>query len=72
MQQQVAGYSERAREARLRRLAARQGLRLQKSRSRTPEHHHWQQYWLVDAERNLLMSPEVGLNLEEVERWLQT
>jgi hypothetical protein len=65
---------ESARESRLRRKARRQGLRLAKSRSRTPEHHDWQTFCLVDARNNFVVASAgwttYGLSLDEVESWL--
>ena len=44
--------TDSAQEARLRRLARRQGT-LRKSRCRTPEAIVYGQYWVIDADRNL-------------------
>lgn len=65
---------EKIRENRLRRMADRQGLRLEKSRRRDPRALDYGTYWLVDADRN---TPVVwgsqsgyGLSLDDVERAL--
>lgn len=65
---------EAARESRLRSRARRQGYRLRKSRSRTPEHLDWQTFGLVDAESNFVVAGSqgsgLGLSLDDVERIL--
>lgn len=64
----------RNREARVRRLAARHELRLEKCRARTPEDPRWATYQLVDPYSNTLVSYRngdgYGMSLEDVEREL--
>ena len=57
-------------EARLRRLAYRQGLVLRKSRRRIPEALDYGRFWLIDPHTNGLVTSESGLDLTEVEEWL--
>jgi hypothetical protein len=64
--------AEKARENRVRRMAARRGLMLQKSRRRDPRAWDYGSYWLVDAERNTLAFPdEHGGSLDDMERYLR-
>jgi len=42
-------------EARLRRVARTVGVRVEKSRCRTPETPSYGGYWLVDADRNFVL-----------------
>jgi hypothetical protein len=67
------------RENRLRRMATRQGLRLEKSRRRDQRALDFGAYYLIegparDGDTNwrgrLLVSPEQGFTLDEVERYL--
>lgn len=67
--------AEKAREARLRRLAEAQGLRLEKSRARNPAIPGYGTYRIVDNVSNLVMAYNMaadyyGLDLDEVEQWL--
>jgi hypothetical protein len=64
--------TDKVRENRLRRVAERQGLRLTKSRRRDPRATDYGVYWLVDLRTNGLESPESGLNLDEVETYLNS
>jgi len=70
----------KVRENRMRRMAQRQGLRLEKSRRRDPRAYDFGTYYLVQGppperggtnwrERDLV-SPEQGMTLDEVEKWL--
>ncbi len=66
---------DKVRENRLRRAAARQGLSLTKSRRRDPRAYDYGLYWLVKVEGTgwrgrLLVSPELGLSLDEIEACL--
>jgi hypothetical protein len=62
---------DKVRENRVRRMAERQGLILRKSRSRDRRAWDFGNYWLMDADRNALVFPDVhGGSLEDVERYL--
>jgi hypothetical protein len=61
--------SEKVRENRARRAAARQWLSLTKSRRRDPLALDHGLYWLRRAD-DTLASPELGVQLDEVERIL--
>jgi hypothetical protein len=67
--------NEKAREHRLRRLAARQGLILQRSRCRTPEAPEYGTYQLV-SENGILevygLQSGFGLTLDEIEKTLSS
>jgi hypothetical protein len=66
--------TEKSREARLRRMAARQGLILHKSRRRDPNAIGYGGYMLVNAEMNAVVHGELdsfnALSLDDVEAWL--
>ena len=66
--------AEKVRENRLRRMAERQGLRLEKSRRRDPRAVDYGTYQLVDPATNTLVSYGLGggygLNLDEIEHAL--
>lgn len=66
--------TEKSREARVRRMADRQGLILQKSRRRDPRALGYGGYMLVDASTNSVVAGELdsprALTLDEVEDWL--
>ncbi len=66
--------SEKAREARLRRLARGQGLALVRSRNRTPGTLVFGTYGLTDPYRNAWAATRgadgYGLDLDEIEAWL--
>ncbi len=66
--------SENAREARLRRLARRQGLALVRSRNRTPGTLVFGTYGLIDQYGNAWAATHgadgYGLGLDEIEAWL--
>ena len=57
-------------------MAAKQGLRLEKSRRRDPDAWDYATYQRRDAERNLLvyanwaMQRPYGLDLDDIEAWL--
>ena len=58
-------------ENRLRAAAARQGLRLVKSRRRDPRAIDFGTYWLLDVSTNgLVASDQFGLGLDDVARYL--
>jgi hypothetical protein len=57
-------------EARIRRMAKRQGLQLQKSRHRDPLARGFGKYWLVDENEVLIVGEKYGLTLEQAETWL--
>jgi hypothetical protein len=62
---------DKPREARLRRVAKRKGLVLQKSRRRDPRAVDYGRYFLVMPEYNALPGNQAfGLSLDDVERWL--
>lgn len=56
-------------ENRLRRAAARQGLRLVKSRTRDPRALTYGVYWLADA-NNVLVTGEPGRGIADIAKWL--
>jgi hypothetical protein len=61
--------TEKAREQRLRRLAQRKGLALVKPRSG----EMWGgPYWILNPYRNLILSYEHGMTLDEAEAWLNS
>lgn len=62
--------SEKVRENRLRRMAERQGFVLRRSRRRDPRAIDYGVYWLIDPNLNTIESAEMGMNLDDVERWL--
>lgn len=66
--------SEKVRENRLRRKAARQGLALRKSRSRTPEAPDYGTYCLVDESSNCFALADrnmgYGYDLDDIEKYL--
>jgi len=66
--------AEKVRENRLRRAAARQGLRLEKSRRRDPRALDYGTYQLVNPFNNTLVAGNLnqgyGLTLDDVERAL--
>jgi hypothetical protein len=62
---------DKVRENRLRRMAERQGLVLQKSRRRDPRALDYGVYRLIDVRRNVNVEPGgEGMSLDEVEAWL--
>ena len=69
--------ADKIRENRLRRMADRQGLRLQKSRRRDPRAIDYATYMLIDPSTNTVVAG-VGatgrseFSLDEVEDWLTT
>jgi hypothetical protein len=67
----MAKTPDKVREKRVRRMAERQGLLLRKSRRRDRLAWDFGSYWLVDADRNALVFPDVhGGSLEDMERYL--
>jgi hypothetical protein len=65
---------EKIRENRLRRMAERQGLKLEKSRRRDPRATGYGTYMLVDPDRNTIVAGDrnsgYGMSLEEIEKAL--
>lgn len=65
---------DKVRENRLRRMAERQGLQLQKSRRRDPRAYDYGSYQLVDTATNVMAAGNhqtgYGLDLDQVEAWL--
>lgn len=62
--------NEKVRENLLRRMATRRGLALTKSRRRDPRALDYGKYWIADARTNALLTPEQGMDLDEIEEWL--
>ena len=60
---------DKIRENRLRRMAERQGLALRKSRRRDPRALDYGAYYLVNPNRNCIVSRE-RLDLDEVEAYI--
>lgn len=56
------------RQNRLRRTAAMQGFKLQKSRRRDPSAPDYGRWWLIDPHRNTVLLENV--DLDQVEAWL--
>lgn len=61
---------DKVRENRLRRMAERQGFQLTKSRRRDPRAIDYGKYWISDPRTNGLLTPEQGMDLDEIETWL--
>jgi hypothetical protein len=61
--------AEKVRENRLRRVAGRRGLRLEKSRRRDPQAMDYGLFWIVQATGKAVV-PSRGMTLTEVEAWL--
>lgn len=70
----MADQEDKVRENRLRRMAARQGLRLEKSRRRDPRALDYGGWMIVDLRSNAVVaggSPiPFRLSLDDVEAWL--
>lgn len=68
--------ASRVDENRVRRMAARQGLVVNKSRRRDPNALDYGRYWIVEPRRNVIATSlegqEHGITLEEVEAWLRS
>ncbi len=66
--------TEKVREARLRRLAQRQGIKLVRSRRRDPQAADFGRYTLVDPETNRAIAGEQSsaMTLDDVEVWLSS
>jgi hypothetical protein len=64
-----ATQAEKVHENRVRRMAERQGLRLQKSRRRDPRALDYGVYVLIDNARNAVVSGE-SKSLADIERYL--
>jgi hypothetical protein len=67
--------AERVRENRLRRMADRQGLRLEKSRRRDPRAIDYDRYWLLDLATGDVVAGASSIGrpdwtLDQVEAWL--
>lgn len=66
---------EKVRENRLRRMAERQGVRIEKSRRRDPRAYDFDCWWIVDPLNNAIVTGaghngRPSLTLDEVEAWL--
>lgn len=59
--------ADKVREDRLRRMASRRKLRLQKNRRRDPQAYDYG-YWTIYSESNRIVGE--AANLDELERWL--
>jgi hypothetical protein len=68
----AAEQSEKVRENRLRRMAERQRLALEKSRRRDPRAYDYGLYRIVDLYRNTVVAGggEFSMSLDDVERYL--
>lgn len=64
----ATGTQEKTKEKRLRRMAERQGMVLRKSRRRDERALDFGAYWLI--ERNVVVTPSRGLDLDGIEAWL--
>jgi hypothetical protein len=66
--------AEKIRENRIRRMAERRGLQLQKSRRRDPQAWDYSTYRLIDAGANAVVASsgpgDYGMDLDEIEAWL--
>ena len=62
--------SESIREQRLRRMAERQGYRLNRSKRRDPRAYDHGKYFVTDIFTNVLQTDERGMTLDQVEDWL--
>lgn len=66
--------ADKVRENRLRRMAARQGYQLAKSRRRDPLAVDFGVYWIVDPNSNAIVAGDPsnggGMDLDTVEKWL--
>jgi hypothetical protein len=68
----IASMEVLRQEARVRRMARRQGLALMKSRRRNPEVPDFGGYWLTDPFRNaLVFGGDWGASLEEISEYLR-
>ena len=72
----MTGGNEKVRENRLRRTAARQRLRLEKSRRRDPNTADYGTYQLVDVDTKLLRFAKhwnrgYGMSLDDIEEYLR-
>jgi hypothetical protein len=64
--------TDKVRENLMRRMAKRQGLELTKSRTRDERALDYGVYWLSNPnDNNLIITPEQGIDLDEVELWLR-
>ena len=70
---------DKVRENRLRRIAARRGFILKRSRRRDPQALDYGKYWLIDARTNALVYPKLpasaaewGTELDDVELYLNS
>jgi len=73
--QGMAPDTDKARETRLRRLAERRGLRLQKSPRRDPHASDFGTYQLVDAREGWIVAEQpagqgYGMTFDDIEEWL--
>jgi hypothetical protein len=67
--------ADKIRENRLRRMAERQGFALRRSRRRDPHALDYGIYWIIDLAKDTAVAsgsyPDRGMDLDEVEEWLQ-
>jgi hypothetical protein len=62
--------STKVHENRVRRMASRQGLVVQKSGRRDPRALDYGLYWLFEIGTDALVSAEEGMTLDQTEAWL--
>ena len=67
--------AEKAREARIRRAAARVGLTLERAKTRTEYHHEFGTYQLLETGTGRVVASSLqygfGLSLDEAGQWLE-
>jgi hypothetical protein len=68
----VPSTDDKIRENRLRQMAARQGLRVEKSRRRDPRALDYGVFWLIEDRTNVLVCGDLdlGTDLDEIEAYL--
>jgi len=66
----ITDVSEKAREARLRRMLRKEDVLLRKSRVRYTHGNDYGEYMLVDASNCIVAGEWFNLSLDDVERWL--
>ena len=64
-------YSEKVREARIRRAVDRRGYRLLKSRRRDPKAIDFGKFWITDLRNHQVYGDQWGATLDEIETWLE-
>lgn len=66
------GDADKIRENRVRRIAARRGYRLVKSRRRDPQAIDYGSFWLIRADMNLTVVGDMyGVSLDVIEAYLE-